>query len=115
MQSDVCICAEDTMATLVLLPFHKAVVFISGADDREALTLPSLMSRHPAVWLTQLRMVQNATAQAHAKAWTSMFETKRNGIVPVPASSALGQPGRKRRRSRADPGCQEQDRRFSLT
>ncbi|WVZ88044.1 hypothetical protein U9M48_034601 [Paspalum notatum var. saurae] len=35
-----------------------------------------------------------------AKAWTSLFETKRNGIVPAPASSALGQPGRKRRRSR---------------
>ncbi|KAG2622480.1 cation/H(+) antiporter 28-like [Panicum virgatum] len=122
MHSDICICAEDAMATLVLLPFHKAqradgsmdaghfgfrlvnqkvlqlapcsvgvvvdrglgkqeeqavvVVFIGGADDREALTLAALMYRHPGVRLTALRVVQNATAQARARARTSLFETK---------------------------------------
>ncbi|XP_034584164.1 cation/H(+) antiporter 28 [Setaria viridis] len=139
MHSDVCICAEDAMAALVLLPFHKAqrpdgtmdpghfgfrlvnqkvlqlapcsvgvvvdrglgkgnrdgpqpvvVVFIGGADDREALTLAALMSKHPGVRLTALRVVQNATAQARWRARTSLFETKasRRGVG---ASSALGQ------------------------
>jgi hypothetical protein len=140
MHSDVCICAEDAMAALVLLPFHKAqrpdggmdpghfgfrlvnqkvlqlapcsvgvvvdrglgkgnrdggpqpvvVVFIGGADDREALTLAALMSKHPGVRLTALRVVQNATAQARSKARTSLFETKGSGRG-VGASSALGQ------------------------
>ncbi|EES16463.1 hypothetical protein SORBI_3008G191900 [Sorghum bicolor] len=153
MHSDMCICAEDAMAALVLLPFHKAqradgsmepghhgfrvvnqkvlqlapcsvgvvvdrglgngkhqqpaaavvVVFIGGADDREALTLASLMSKHPGVRLTALRVVQNATAQARAKARTSLFESKGSrrggggGVgssgrgLGAPASSALGQ------------------------
>lgn len=168
MHSDMCICAEDAMAAMVLLPFHKAqrvdgtmdaghygfrvvnqkvlqlapcsvgvvvdrglggkhhhshhtqqhdpasasaaaaavvVVFIGGADDREALTLASLMSKHPGVRLTALRVVQNATAQARAKARTSLFESKtgsrRGGgggggsgggiVAPASASSALGQ------------------------
>ncbi|RLN29993.1 cation/H(+) antiporter 28 [Panicum miliaceum] len=146
MHSDICICAEDAMAALVLLPFHKAqqldgsmdaghfgfrlvnqkvlqlapcsvgvvvdrglgkqairegqgqavvVVFIGGADDREALTLAALMSKHPGVRLTALRVVQNATAQARAKARTSLFETKasrRGGVgAAAAASSALGQ------------------------
>ncbi|KAF8763088.1 hypothetical protein HU200_008941 [Digitaria exilis] len=149
MHGDICICAEDAMAALVLLPFHKAqrldgtmdaghfgfrlanqkvlqlapcsvavvvdrglahlghreaqaqvvVVFIGGADDREALTLAALMSRHPGVRLTALRVVQNATAQARARARTSLFETKAattgrggggGGGGPA-ASSALGQ------------------------
>ncbi|KAL6847479.1 hypothetical protein ACP4OV_023332 [Aristida adscensionis] len=129
MHSDICVCAEDAMAVLVLLPFHKAqrgdggmdaghhgfrtvnqkvlqlapcsvgvvvdrglgrlggggattavaVVFIGGADDREALTLAALMSRHPGVRLTALRVVQNAAAQARAKARTSLFETAGGG------------------------------------
>ena len=160
MHSDMCICAEDAMAALVLLPFHKAqrsdgsmepghhgfrvvnqkvlqlapcsvgvvvdrglggkhaaavvsgsssqqsqtqaaaavvVVFIGGADDREALTLASLMSKHPGVRLTALRVVQNATAQARARARTSLFESKGSrpggggGMMGAPASSALGQ------------------------
>ncbi|TVU48763.1 hypothetical protein EJB05_00035 [Eragrostis curvula] len=137
MHSDICICAEDAMAALVLLPYHKAqrvdgtmdgghygfrlvnqkvlqlapcsvavvvdrglkgqqqnqqqiqvlVVFIGGADDREALTLASLMAKHKkAVRLTALRVVQNATAQARSKARTSLFET-----TTSKASSALGQ------------------------
>lgn len=144
MHSDICICAEDAMAAVVLLPFHKSqrldgtmdtghfgfrlvnqkvlqlapcsvgvmvdrglgkqsggrsstpdaphsavVVFIGGADDREALTLASLMSKHPGVRLTALRVVQNATAQARAKARTSLFESKsRRSIQPA---SVLGQ------------------------
>ncbi|PAN22118.1 hypothetical protein PAHAL_3G515500 [Panicum hallii] len=154
MHSDICICAEDAMAALVLLPFHKAqrldgsmdaghfgfrlvnqkvlqlapcsvgvvvdrglgkhatregqaamregqgqavvVVFIGGADDREALTLAALMSKHPGVRLTALRVVQNATAQARAKARTSLFETKASrrggvGAAAAASSSALGQ------------------------
>ncbi|OEL25659.1 Cation/H(+) antiporter 28 [Dichanthelium oligosanthes] len=145
MHSDICICAEDAMAALVLLPFHKAqrldgsmdaghfgfrlvnqkvlqlapcsvgvvvdrglgkhatregqaairdgqgqavvVVFIGGADDREALTLAALMSKHPGVRLTALRVVQNATAQARAKARTSLFETKA-GAASAAASAA---------------------------
>jgi hypothetical protein len=79
------------------------VVFIGGADDREALTLASLMYKHPGVRLTALRVVQNATAQARAKARTSLFESKGSrrggggggggsGIgIGAPASSALGQ------------------------
>lgn len=126
MHSDICICAEDAMAALVLLPFHKAQRLDGSMDaghygfrlvnqkvlqlapcsvgvvvDRglgkqhiaregqaqapvvvvfigEALTLASLMSRHPGVRLTALRVVQNATAQARAKARTSLFETKRS-------------------------------------
>ena len=139
MHNDICICAEDAMAALVLLPFHKAqrvdgsmdaghfgfrlvnqkvlqlapcsvgvvvdrglgkqeeqavvVVFIGGADDREALTLAALMYRHPGVRLTALRVVQNATAQARARARTSLFETKasRRGGAAAAAASALGQ------------------------
>uniref|UniRef100_A0A0E0MQ48 Uncharacterized protein n=1 Tax=Oryza punctata TaxID=4537 RepID=A0A0E0MQ48_ORYPU len=147
MHSDICICAEDAMAALVLLPFHKrqradgameagpfgfrvvnqkvlqlapcsvgilvdrgrghghcdsaaaqgvVVVFIGGADDREALTLASFMSKHAGVRLTALRVVQNATAQARARARTSLFESKsRNAGAGAPASasssSALGQ------------------------
>uniref|UniRef100_A0A0D9Y1X0 Uncharacterized protein n=1 Tax=Leersia perrieri TaxID=77586 RepID=A0A0D9Y1X0_9ORYZ len=127
MHSDICICAEDAMAALVLLPFHKrqrpdgamdagaghfgfrlvnqkvlqlapcsvgilvdrgrvvggeqqqgvgvVVVFIGGADDREALTLASFMSKHNSVRLTALRVVQNATAQARSRARTSLFES----------------------------------------
>ncbi|XP_062203544.1 cation/H(+) antiporter 28-like [Phragmites australis] len=152
MHSDICICAEDAMAALVLLPFHKVqrldgsmdtghfgfrlvnqkvlqlapcsvgvvvdrglgkhaqttlaasttsssadqsqsavvVVFIGGADDREALTLASLMSKHSGVRLTALRVVQNATAQARAKARTSLFETKSRRSSMQPAS-VLGQ------------------------
>jgi len=73
------------------------VVFIGGADDREALTLASLMSKHPGVRLTALRVVQNATAQARARARTSLFESKGSrpggggGMMGAPASSALGQ------------------------
>ncbi|KAF0914456.1 hypothetical protein E2562_028940 [Oryza meyeriana var. granulata] len=145
MHSDICICAEDAMAALVLLPFHKrqredgameeaghfgfrlvnqkvlqlapcsvgilvdrgrgkqqadgaaqgvVVVFIGGADDREALTLASFMSKHTGVRLTALRVVQNATAQARARARTSLFESKSRrggGVGPQAASSALGQ------------------------
>ncbi|KAG2631119.1 cation/H(+) antiporter 28-like [Panicum virgatum] len=144
MHSDICICAEDAMAALVLLPFHKAqrldgsmdagrfgfrlvnqkvlqlapcsvgvvvdrglgkhaaaaggggatpvpvvVVFIGGADDRESLTLAALMSKHPGVRLTALRVVQNATAQARARARTSLFETKasRRGSAAAAAST----------------------------
>ncbi|KAK3140358.1 hypothetical protein QOZ80_5AG0399810 [Eleusine coracana subsp. coracana] len=133
MHGDICICAEDAMAALILLPFHKSqrvdgtmdgtghygfrlvnqkvlqlapcsvaivvdrgglrnqnhhhhrqqpqmimsvvVVFIGGADDREALTLAALMSKHKGVRLTALRVVQNATAQARAKARTTLFDT----------------------------------------
>ena len=69
------------------------VVFIGGADDRESLTLAALMSKHPGVRLTALRVVQNATAQARAKARTSLFETKasRRGGAAAAAASALGQ------------------------
>ncbi|KAL6591058.1 hypothetical protein ACP70R_050111 [Stipagrostis hirtigluma subsp. patula] len=142
MHSDICICAEDAMAALVLLPFHKAqrvdgsmdtghhgfrlvnqkvlqlapcsvavvvdrglgqqklhqdqkcpvaVVFIGGADDREALTLAALVSKHPGVRLTALRVVQNAAAQARAKARTSLFESKSRRCVQPGASSAVGQ------------------------
>ncbi|CAN6247121.1 unnamed protein product [Urochloa humidicola] len=145
MHSDICICAEDAMAALVLLPFHKAqrpdgamdtghlgfrlvnqkvlqlapcsvgvvvdrglgqhaatmrrqgqavpvvVVFIGGADDREALTLAALMSRHQGVRMTALRVVQNAAAQARSRARTSLFETKASQKAAVAAASALGQ------------------------
>ncbi|KAG8092790.1 hypothetical protein GUJ93_ZPchr0012g19074 [Zizania palustris] len=150
MHSDICICAEDAMAALVLLPFHKrqredgamdgghlgfrlvnqkvlqlapcsvgilvdrgrgggvqllsdgagpqqgvVVVFIGGADDREALTLASLMSKHSGVRLTALRVVQSATAQARARARTRLFESKsRRGAAEAASSasaSALGQ------------------------
>ncbi|CAL5023892.1 unnamed protein product [Urochloa decumbens] len=143
MHSDICICAEDAMAALVLLPFHKAqrpdgamdtghpgfrlvnqkvlqlapcsvgvvvdrglgqharrqqavpvpvvVVFIGGADDREALTLAALMSRHQGVRMTALRVVQNAAAQARSRARTSLFETKASAKVAAAAGSALGQ------------------------
>ncbi|CAN6230388.1 unnamed protein product [Urochloa humidicola] len=145
MHSDICTCAEDAMAALVLLPFHKAqrpdgamdtghlgfrlvnqkvlqlapcsvgvvvdrglgqqaatmrrqgqavpvvVVFIGGADDREALTLAALMSRHQGVRMTALRVVQNAAAQARSRARTSLFETKASQKAAVAAASALGQ------------------------
>uniref|UniRef100_A0ACD5T7G8 Uncharacterized protein n=1 Tax=Avena sativa TaxID=4498 RepID=A0ACD5T7G8_AVESA len=146
MHSDICICAEDAMAALILLPFHKAqcldgtmdaghfgfrlvnqkvlqlapcsvgimvdrgfrkqrsptmtmpdapqstvvVVFIGGADDREALTLASFMCKHPGVRLTALRIVQNSTAQARAKARTSLFESKSRRNIQQPAA-VLGQ------------------------
>ncbi|XP_052139244.1 cation/H(+) antiporter 28 [Oryza glaberrima] len=154
MHSDICICAEEAMAALVLLPFHKrqrreddggamdmepprplgfrlvnqkvlqlapcsvgilvdrhrhvdaaasqsqsqgvVVVFIGGADDREALTLASFMSKHASVRLTALRVVQNATAQARARARTSLFESSKSSrragaSSSSSASSVLGQ------------------------
>uniref|UniRef100_A0A0E0BVS6 Uncharacterized protein n=1 Tax=Oryza glumipatula TaxID=40148 RepID=A0A0E0BVS6_9ORYZ len=154
MHSDICICAEEAMAALVLLPFHKrqrreddggamdmepprplgfrlvnqkvlqlapcsvgilvdrhrhvdaaasqsqsqgvVVVFIGGADDREALTLASFMSKHASVRLTALRVVQNATAQARARARTSLFESSKSSCragasSSSSASSVLGQ------------------------
>ncbi|KAL5672134.1 hypothetical protein ACJX0J_016440, partial [Zea mays] len=129
MHSDICICAEDAMAALVLLPFHKAqradgtmepghygfrvvnqkvlqlapcsvgvvvdrglgkhaaavssgsqtqtaaavvVVFIGGADDREALTLASLMYKHPGVRLTALR-VEEAQMQVDDKFFAEFY------------------------------------------
>nr|BAK06511.1 predicted protein [Hordeum vulgare subsp. vulgare] len=141
MHSDMCICAEDAMAALILLPFHKTqcldgtmdgghfgfrlvnqkvlqlapcsvgiivdrglgkqqrpdqstaqasvvVVFIGGADDREALTLASFMCKQQAsVRLTALRVVQNATAQARAKARTSLFESKSKRHMPLAAAT----------------------------
>ncbi|KAF7069779.1 hypothetical protein CFC21_075360 [Triticum aestivum] len=143
MHSDLCICAEDAMAALILVPFHKAqcldgtmdgghfgfrlvnqkvlqlapcsvgiivdrglgkqqrpdstaqasvaVLFIGGADDREALTLASFMCKQQAsVRLTALRVVQNATAQARAKARTSLFESKSKRHMPL-AGTTTGQ------------------------
>ncbi|CAN6243117.1 unnamed protein product [Urochloa humidicola] len=72
-------------------PEAVVVVFIGGADDREALTLAALMSRHQGVRLTALRVVQNATAQARSRARTSLFETKTSQKAAVAAASALGQ------------------------
>ncbi|XBI83029.1 hypothetical protein VPH35_091591 [Triticum aestivum] len=140
MHSDLCICAEDAMAALILVPFHKTqcldgtmdgghfgfrlvnqkvlqlapcsvgiivdrglgkqqrpdstaqasvvVVFIGGADDREALTLASFMCKQQAlVRLTALRVVQNAMAQARAKARTSLFESKSKRHMPMAATT----------------------------
>ncbi|KQJ85581.1 cation/H(+) antiporter 28 [Brachypodium distachyon] len=147
MHSDMCICAEDAMAALILLPFHKAqcldgtmdaaglhygfrlvnqkvlqlapcsvgimvdrglgrlqqqnqqqqnqtpvnvmVVFIGGADDREALTLAAFVCKHPGIRLTALRIVQSAAAQARAKARTSLFESKsRRNILHLQAAAS---------------------------
>ncbi|KAI4992275.1 hypothetical protein ZWY2020_051692 [Hordeum vulgare] len=64
------------------------VVFIGGADDREALTLASFMCKQQAsVRLTALRVVQNATAQARAKARTSLFESKSKRHMPLAAAT----------------------------
>ncbi|CAD6226342.1 unnamed protein product [Miscanthus lutarioriparius] len=128
MHSDMCICAEDAMAALVLLPFHKAqrsdgsmepghhgfrvvnqkvlqlapcsvgvvvdrglggkhasvvstssqsqqsqtapvvVVFIGGADDREALTLASLMSKHPGAFV----LLASCFSYGDCSPWTTM-------------------------------------------
>nr|ACO87678.1 cation/proton exchanger [Brachypodium sylvaticum] len=146
MHGDMCICAEDAMAALILLPFHKTqcldgtmdaaglhygfrlvnqkvlqlapcsvgimvdrglgrlqnqqqnqtpvnvvVVFIGGADDREALTLAAFVCKHPGIRLTALRIVQSAAAQARARARTSLFESKsRRNILHLQAAAPNG-------------------------
>ncbi|KAJ3673016.1 hypothetical protein LUZ60_006390 [Juncus effusus] len=127
MDRDICICAEDVMVVLIMVPFHKTqrmdglfdgghdgfrqvnqrvlqhapcsvgimvdrglghmnqtsvsvvgldvvVVFIGGADDREALTLAARMSMHPAIRITVIRFLPDAKAQARESKRSNSFD-----------------------------------------
>nr|CAD1843081.1 unnamed protein product [Ananas comosus var. bracteatus] len=130
MHKDICSCATDVGAVVIVLPFHKkqkmdgsmdnghsgfrqvlqhapcsvgilvnrelgrvnrfsvseatqnvAVIFIGGADDREALTLGARMSQHPGIRLTVIRFLPDDAAHARASA-----QTKRGHSILATAS-----------------------------
>ncbi|KAF3323241.1 hypothetical protein FCM35_KLT11972 [Carex littledalei] len=84
MDRDICICAEDVLqhapctvgimvdrgfghinqGSLSLVGKNIVVVFIGGWDDREALTVASHMSQHPAIKLTVVRFLPDVVARA---------------------------------------------------
>lgn len=60
-------------ASLSLVEKNVVVVFIGGRDDREALTLASHMSQHPAIKLTVVRFLPDAAAQVRENIRSSRF------------------------------------------
>lgn len=55
---------HPNQASHSLVGKNIVVVFIGGRDDREALTLASHMSQHPAIRLTVVRFLPDASTQA---------------------------------------------------
>jgi hypothetical protein len=60
-------------ASLSLVGKNIVVVFIGGRDDREALTLASHMSQHPAIKLSVVRFLPDAATQIRESIRSSTF------------------------------------------